>query len=158
MCVGWEGMMENVVGHQQEESSVPIAMWRRVSLPDDLSLPFQLSFLTIIPIHTTYPPQLPHSPLSWFRLYSQYSQCLALFLPWISLSLNPTHFTKCVSRKVYSMILSINYLKLIILYGISVIYFFNVIFRLFLQIAFFIHYVLIMIFLSLSPFQILPTF
>lgn len=132
MCVGWEGMMENMVGHQQEESFVLIAMWRRVSLADDLSLPFQQSFLTIIPIHTAYPPQSLHSPFSCFRLHSQYSGCLALFLPCKSLSLNPTHFTKCASRKVYSMIHPINYLKLIRVDGITVIHFFNGIFRCFI--------------------------
>lgn len=106
-----------------------IVTWRRVSLPDDLSLPFQQSFITIIPIHTAYPPQLLHSPFSCFRLHSQYSSCLALFLPCTSLSLNPTHFTKCTSRKVYSMLLPINCLKLFRLDGITVIHFFNVIFR-----------------------------
>lgn len=129
MCVGWEGMMENVVEHQQEESFVPIATWRRVSLPDDLSLPFQQSFVTIIPIHTAYPPHYCTPLFSCFRLHSQYSGCLALFLPCTSLSLNPTHFTKCASRKVYSMLLPINCLKLFRLDGITVIHFFNVIFR-----------------------------
>lgn len=46
MCVGWEGMMENVV-----ESFVPIVMWRKVLLPT--------SFPTVFPASHFYSYHLP---------------------------------------------------------------------------------------------------
>lgn len=116
----WDTNKRNHLCHCYVEEGV-ITRWSQPSLP------------TVFRHNRSYSQRLPSTvtalPFSCFRLHSHYSSCLALFLPCTSLSLNPTHFTKCASRKVYSMLLPINCLKLFRLDRITVIHFFNVIFR-----------------------------